>query len=48
MAATDPLYRYHDAGGDAPPDARWAITVQSGDDDPAPRILAYARAGRIA
>jgi hypothetical protein len=43
------LYRHHDAGAAAPSDdARWAITVQSGEDDPHPRILAYARAEHIA
>ena len=30
------------------PSAPWAITVQCGEDDPAPRVLAYARAAHIA
>jgi hypothetical protein len=43
------LYRHHDAGAAAPSDdARWAITVQCGEDDPRPRILAYARAEHVA
>jgi hypothetical protein len=43
------LYRHHDAGAAAPSDdARWAITVQSGEDDPHPRVLAYARAEHVA
>jgi hypothetical protein len=43
------LYRHHDAGAAAPSDdARWVITVQSGQDDPHPRILAYARAEHVA
>ncbi len=35
---------------EAPPaaDAPWAVTVQSGEDDPEPRVLAYARAEHIA
>ena len=37
------LYSYADAGRYAPsPAARWAVRVQSGDDDPQPRVLAYA------
>jgi len=41
------LYRHHDASAAAPSaDARWAVTVQSGEDDPHPRILAYARAAQ--
>lgn len=30
------------------PDAPWAITVSSGEGDPSPRVLAYARAEHIA
>lgn len=30
------------------PDAPWAITVSSGEEDPSPRVLAYARAEHIA
>ncbi len=37
------LYSYADAGPAAPsPAARWAVRVQSGEDDPEPTVLAYA------
>lgn len=47
MAAADVLYAFHETRG-ASPSARWAVTVQSGDNDPAPRVLAYACAEHIA
>ena len=47
MAADDILYAFHEAAG-APPSARWAVTVQAGEGDPAPRVLAYACAEHIA
>lgn len=40
-------YGFHEAPG-APPSARWAVTVRSGEGDPAPRVLAYAVAEHIA
>jgi ABC-type nitrate/sulfonate/bicarbonate transport system substrate-binding protein len=43
------LYSYVDIGdGSASPDARWAVRVQSGEDDPEPTVLAYARCEIIA
>lgn len=43
------LYGYVDAGASAPsPAARWAVRVQTGEDDPAPRVLAYAVSEPIA
>ena len=37
------VYSYVDAGDAAPsPGARWAVRVQTGADDPEPRVLAYA------
>jgi hypothetical protein len=43
------LYRYVDTGdGSASPDARWAVRVQTGEDDPEPTVLAYARSETIA
>ncbi len=43
------LYSYVDIGEGSPnPDARWAIRVQSGEDDPEPTVVAYARSETIA
>jgi hypothetical protein len=42
------LYRVRLLEAPPAPDAPWAVTVQSGEDDPAPRLLAYARAEHIA
>jgi hypothetical protein len=43
MAPPPILYSYVDAGPAAPsPTVRWAIRVQTGQDDPAPTVLAYA------
>ena len=43
------VYSYVDLGELAPaPAARWAVRVQTGEDDPAPRVLAYAVSERIA
>jgi ABC-type nitrate/sulfonate/bicarbonate transport system substrate-binding protein len=43
------LYSYVDIGDGSPnPDARWAIRVQTGEDDPEPTVLAYARSETIA
>ena len=43
------LYSYGDIGdGSASPDVRWAVRVQSGEDDPEPTVLAYARSETIA
>lgn len=37
------IYTYVDAGDEAPsPGAHWAVRVQTGPDDPEPRVLAYA------
>lgn len=44
-AASPPptVYSYVDAGDEAPsPGARWAVRVQTGANDPEPRVLAYA------
>jgi hypothetical protein len=46
--ASAPLYRHHRAASTPPATAQWAITVQVDDDDPDPRILAYATAEHIA
>ena len=45
---TSLLYRVRHVGAPSPPDAPWAVTVQTGEDDPEPRIVAYARAEHIA
>ena len=43
MAPPPVLYSYADAGPAAPsPAARWAVRVQTGEDDPEPTVLAYA------
>jgi hypothetical protein len=43
------LYSYVDTGdGSASPDAQWAVRVQTGEDDPEPTVLAYARSEIIA
>jgi ABC-type nitrate/sulfonate/bicarbonate transport system substrate-binding protein len=43
------LYSYVDIGDGSPnPDARWAVRVQSGEDDPEPTVVAYARSETIA
>ena len=43
------LYSYVDIGDGSPnPDARWAIRVQTGEDDPEPTVVAYARSETIA
>jgi hypothetical protein len=43
------LYSYVDTGDGSPnPDARWAVRVQTGEDDPEPTVLAYARSEIIA
>jgi hypothetical protein len=42
------LYRVRHVEEAPAPEAPWAITVQSGANDPAPRVLAYARAEHIA
>jgi ABC-type nitrate/sulfonate/bicarbonate transport system substrate-binding protein len=55
MSATDTaagppiLFTYADTGeAGASPDARWAVRVQTGDDDPTPTVIAYARSEAIA
>ena len=47
-APTRLLYRFSRLDPAPNPDAPWAITVQFGDDDPAPRTLAYARSEQVA
>jgi hypothetical protein len=42
------LYRVRHLDAAPAPDAPWAVMVQTGEDDPEPRILAYARAEHIA
>ncbi len=42
------LYRVRHLDAPPAPDAPWAVTVQSGEDDREPRILAYARAEHVA
>jgi hypothetical protein len=43
------LYSYADIGDASPnPDARWAVRVQTGEDDPEPTVIAYARSEIIA
>ena len=42
------LYRVRRLEAPPAPDAPWAVTVQSGEDDPEPRVLAYALAEHIA
>jgi hypothetical protein len=42
------LYRVTHVDEAPAPEAPWVITVQSGADDPAPRVLAYASAEHIA
>lgn len=48
MTTPSLLYRARHVGAPSPADARWAVTVQTGEDDPEPRVLAYARAEHIA
>lgn len=42
------LYRLRLVDPPPAPGAPWAITVQCGEDDPAPRVLAYAHAAYVA